>query len=369
MNTSNKNLHSILLCIILFFAVGFNVTTVFAKKTNQTQSAQSALPPTFVETIKVQLSQKQETLKATGSLIAFPGVVVKPEIAGRVTKIFFQSGDEVNAGTPLIELYSDIIKAQLQQAQSELKLNQLNYERYAKLYKTHTISQADYDKSKADLDSSSAKVNQIEANLSQTVIKAPFSGRLGINQINIGQYITSGDSIVSLESLNPIYVDFSLPETYLSKLALQQNVTLKSDAFPNNEFTGKLIAIDPLIDKNTRGLKLRAEISNPDKKLLPGAFAEISISIGNPEKIIKIPQTAIVYDPNGNYVYKVVNNKAVQAIVELGERDTSDIIITKGLEIGDEIVTAGQLKISGANTPVVVMNKNNPNNSSNEKKN
>lgn len=343
--------------IILSCLCCIHTSFVFAKKAVDSNQSANTMPPAFVETIKVQTSQKQETLTATGSLIAVPGIIIKPEIAGRVTKIFFQSGDEVTAGTPLIELYPDIIQAQLQQAQAELKLNQLNYERYAKLYKTHTISQADYDKSKADLDSSLAKVSQISANLSQTVIKAPFSGKLGINQINIGQYITSGDNIVSLEALDPIYVDFSLPETYLSKLALQQKINIKSDAFPGTEFSGKLVAIDPLIDKNTRGLKLRAEILNHDKKLLPGAFAEVSILVGNAENVIKIPQTAIIYDPNGNYVYKVIDSKVQKAIVKLGERDTSDIVILQGLNIGDEVVTAGQLKIPAPNMPVVVMNK------------
>lgn len=340
--------------ILMLVVLSFCITNSFAKDAGKKATQKSALPPVVVEVAKVSSSTIYDQLTATGTLISFPGVVVKPEIAGRVTNVYFKSGDEVQAGTPLIEIYPDIIKAQLLQSQSELKLNQLNFERYAKLYATRTVSKADYDQSKANLDSSTAKVAQMQANLGQTLIKAPFSGHLGVNLISLGQYISVGQDIVSLQSLDPIYVDFTIPEIYTSKIAVNQEVKIQSDAYPDEVFKGKVVAIDPLVNQSTRSIKVRAEIANKDKKLLPGAFAEVILFVGSAKQVIKIPQTAIIYDPNGNYVYKVIDNKAVKAMVTLGARDDKNIVIQNGLVVGDVVVTAGQLKIAQEGTPVIV---------------
>ena len=335
----------------------FIVTNSAVAKDNSKSTQEAAIPPAMVETATVQYSTVFDQLTATGTLVAIPGVVVKPEISGRITNVYFKSGDEVKAGTPLIEIYPDIMKAQLLQSQAELKLNKLNFDRYAKLYTTRTVSKADYDQAKAAFESSVAKVAQSQASLNQTLIKAPFDGHLGVNLISIGQYISVGQDIVSLESLDPIYVDFTVPEIYTSKVAINQLVKIKSDAYPDDKFQGKIVAIDPLVSQAARSLKVRAEIANKDKKLLPGSFADVVVFVGAAQQVIKVPQTAITYDSNGNYVYRVVANKAVKTLVTLGARDNQNIVVKRGLKVGDTIVTAGQLKISQDGTPVVIVSK------------
>jgi len=311
-------------------------------------------PPPVVEVVKVEASTLLDQLTATGTLVSIPGIVVKPEISGRVTNVYFKSGDEVKANTPLLEIYPDILKAQLLQNQAELKLHQLNFDRYAKLYTTHTVSKAEYDQEKANLDSSIAKVAQSQAGLSQTLIKAPFDGRLGVNLVSLGQYINAGQDIVSLQSLDPIYVDFTISEIYASKIAVNQEIKIQSDAYPNADFKGKVVAIDSLVNQNTRSIKVRAEVANKDKKLLPGAFAEVVLFVGSAKQVVKVPQTATIYDPNGNYVYKVVDGKAVKALVTLGARDDQNVIVQSGLVAGDTVITAGQLKIPQEGAAVII---------------
>lgn len=334
---------------VLLSAISFSDITLAA------QAKKPAMPPAVVEAAIVQPTSDQQKIVATGTVTAVPGIVVRAEASGRITNIFFKPGDDVVAGAPLVEINPDPLKADLEQAQANEKLAQLNFDRYAKLYATHVVSKADYDQYSANLTSAKANVDLAKANLRETAIVAAFSGRLGLNLVNLGDYVSVGQDIVNLQSLTPIYVDFAMPEVYTSKIAAGQKVYAHSDAYPNETFEGEVSAYDPLVNATNRSINVRALIPNKEKKLLPGGFVEVTALVGSPQKVISIPQTAVVYAPEGNYVYKVVKDHAVKVPVTLGKRDQQNIIIEQGLVGGEQIVTSGQLKIAGDGSQVVVI--------------
>jgi membrane fusion protein, multidrug efflux system len=310
-----------------------------------------------VATTSIELSTNQQKISATGSVVANPGIIVRPEIAGRVTKIFFKPGDKVKIGDPLLEINPDIIKAELAQYEADLKLKQSSFQRAAKLYAMHVFTKAEYDTAVSGQAAAQALVEEHRAKLRQTLIVAPFAGRLGINSVNFGDYVNAGQDIVSLQALDPIYIDFSVSEINVHQISPNQELTVTSESVPNVIFKGKVLAIDPLVDAKTRSLKVRAVIPNHEEKLLPGTFAAVTLLVGSPKQIIKIPQTAVVYDNSGNYVYKDAGGRAKKTPVVLGERDKENIEIKTGLNVGDNVVTDGQLKISTDGTPITVVSK------------
>lgn len=334
--------------LIIGFVLVFGTMFSYGKQAKGMQ-----MPPSFVETSTVALSNRQQQVAATGTLTAIPGIVIKPEISGRVTKVYFKSGDTVKKGAPIIEIYPDIIKAELAQAEATLQLTKLNYDRSVQLYKSHDVSKADNDKATADYNSAKARVEQAKAQLSQTTIVAPFNGRLGLSQINIGDFVSSGTEIVNLQSMDPIYVDFSIPEVYISKVATGQDVKVRTDAYPGVTFIGKVEALESAINQANRTLMLRASIPNKDGKLIPGTFVEVSVLVNVEQQAIEIPQTAVVFSPEGNFVYKVIDGKASKAIVTLGDRDADKVVVKNGLVAGDVIITSGQLKVQDG-APVMV---------------
>lgn len=316
------------------------------------------IPPTFVEAIAITGSDHQEQTSATGSLISIPGIVVKPEISGRITKIYFKSGDTVTIGTPLIEINTDVIKAHLADAVAQSSLAKAQFGRATELYKTKDISKDAFERAKANIVSAQAKVENMQAQLRQANIVAPFAGKLGLSQVSVGDYVNAGQSVlVNLQSMDPLSVDFSIPENYLSKVAIGQTVLLRTDAYPKEVFTGKVEAIESLINQKNRTLSVRASVPNKDGRLLPGAFVETTLQLSKQQKVIMVPQTAVVYSPAGNYVFKIVNNKAQKAPVTIGERDSNNIVIRSGINLNDTIITAGQLKI-GDGSPVIVVGNN-----------
>jgi len=325
--------------------------TSFAKNKQEQK-----IPPAFVETARVALSGNQQDLSSTGNVVANPGIIVRSEIAGRITQIFFKPGEKVIAGAPLIEIYPDIIKAELAQNQADLKLKQLSYDRMSKLYATHTVSKAEYDNALAALDSAKAKVEEANAKLRQTLLTASFSGRVGINLVNLGDYVNMGQDLVSLQALDPIYVDFSIPEMYVHQVHVNQEISVTSESSPNEVFKGTVFAIDPLADSKTRSIKIRAIVPNKEEKLLPGTFVEVTLLTGKQQQIIKIPQTAVVYDSAGDYVYRVIDGHAKKTTLILGERDGANILVKQGLVVGDIVVTAGQLKIATDGAAVIAKN-------------
>lgn len=337
--------------IWILFSALLHYNTVIAAKS-------AKIPPVFVEAITITGSDHQEEISATGSLISIPGIVVKPEISGRITKIYFKSGDTVAAGAPLVEINTDVIKAQLADAMAQTSLAKAQFGRAAELYKTKDISKDAFERAKANIASAEARLENMQAQLRQANIVAPFAGKLGLSQISIGDYVNAGQSVlVNLQTMDPLSVDFSIPENYLSKVAIGQTVLLRTDAYPQEVFTGKVEAIESLINQKNRTLSIRASVPNKDGRLLPGAFVETTLQLSKQQKLIMVPQTAIVYSPSGNYAFKIINNKAQKIAVTIGERDSNNIIIKSGINLGDTIITAGQLKISDG-SPVIIVGGN-----------
>lgn len=304
---------------------------------------QNAIP---VEVTKAKTKSLNRQITITGSLRASQGITLRPEVAGRITQIYFRSGEIVAAGTPLIELNNSVISAELEQSKAELQLAEQNYDRESDLYKTHTVSKADYDEIVSKLNTAKAKVAQNKAQLDLTLIKAPFTGKLGLSAVSLGDYLNIGQEIVSLEAVDPIEVEFNVPQVYLSNIAVGNNVQIKLDAYPRNLFIGKIYAIDAVMNLSNRTFGVRATIPNKEGKLLPGTFAEVTLNISTGTSAILIPQVAVFYDVGQAFVYKVVNNKAIKTKVTLGERDQENVEVLDGLKADDTVITAGQLNVN-----------------------
>ncbi|MFI5205928.1 MAG: efflux RND transporter periplasmic adaptor subunit, partial [Candidatus Paceibacterales bacterium] len=229
----------------------------------------------------------------------------KAETAGRITKIYVESGQKVKAGDPLFEINPGILQAQLASAQAQVELDSGNYDRAIKLAKRGDLSQQDLDTALANKNAAIANADAIKAQLTENIIRAPFSGTLGIRLFNLGDYINQGQSLINLQSLDPLRVDFVVPEQYANQVHVGDKLTIHNIAFPNKNFSGEVTAVDSAIDLSTRTLAVRARVPNPDQKLLPGNFVQVSLSVGNPQPMVTIPQVAVVYEADANYVYTV----------------------------------------------------------------
>lgn len=312
------------------------------------------MPPVVVESAAVKLQNWQTEIQAIGTLSANQGIVLKPEVGGRITGIFFHSGDQVQANAPLLQLDPEILRAQLAVSQAKVALSKANYSRILQLFTKRVSSQADLDTALSTYDADKATLAQNQALLKQTLIRAPFAGRLGLRLVNLGDYINAGDPITNLQDLDPLRVDFNVPEVYLDRLAVGQTVRIKAKAFPNQTFEGKVYAFDAIVDPNTHSLSMRASIPNKNQKLIPGVFVEITLLTGKPEKVITIPETALSYAEDGQYVYKVVKDLAIKTKIQTDEHKNNQVVVLSGLKEGDVIVTAGQFKIVGDKAPVII---------------
>jgi membrane fusion protein, multidrug efflux system len=339
-------LRQIVISIVLVVLFYLPNVAFAAKPKNQ-------VPPVFVETITVKTVSKPDQITSTGNLISIPGIIVKPEISGRITKVYFKSGDVVEKGVLLVEINPDIIKADLVSAQAELNVTKLNFERSSSLYKTNDVSKSDFDRAQANYNSAKAKVDGMQAKLQQATLKAPFSGKLGLSQVNEGDYVNVGQNIVNLQTVDPLKVDFSIPELYQSKVAVGQMVLLNTDAYPQETFNGTVEAIEVLINQNNRTLGVRANVPNGSGKLISGGFVTVVLRFAE-RQLITIPQTSVVYAADGSYVFKVVGDQAEKTKVVLGEKDSDNVEIKSGLNVGDVVVTAGQIKIMRPGTHVIV---------------
>ena len=340
---------------IILFAMSFFCCSVFNNALAMENKNVGAIA---VEATPAQYQFFKKRITATGSLRANQGVTIRPEISGRVTQIFFKSGSLVKAGDPLVQLDKDIVSAKLQQSQAELELTKQNYVRTKKLYQTHDVSKAMLDDVFARYNEALAEVSSYEAQYNQALIKAPFSGRLGLSSINLGDYLEVGQKIVSIENIDPIEVEFSIPENYLNYIGVGQDISITSDSYKEQSFSGKVYALDAEIDVNNRSIAARASIPNTDNKLIPGGFVEVNLDLVSKNKVLIVPQTAVSYDVDQTDVYKIVAGKAVKTKVTLGERDKENVVVLNGLNDGDVVVTAGQLNIdNGSDVKVVSASK------------
>jgi len=358
-------------------------------------------PPAVVSTAKAAYQDWQPELRAVGTLRAVRGADLALDVAGLVTRVNVKSGDEVRGGQLLLQLRDSEDIALLHQLEAAAALAEVTFARAKEQLAVQVISKADYDQAAADLKAKQAAVAQQQVNVAKKQLRAPFAGRAGIVTINPGAYLSSGTVIVTLQQLDPIYVDFHLPQKDLAELRTGQKVALRLDAFPDRTFEGTLSAISPKVDSDTRNVQVEAKVPNPDRVLTPGMFANVSVDAGAKQRYLTLPQTAVVYNPYGETVFVVIPKREAdrrqaaaaaaaddppreqqpkkpgkgpqlapdalvvqQAFVTSGPRRGDQVAILKGLEEGVEVVTSGQIKLKSG-SPIRIDNSVLPANSPN----
>jgi membrane fusion protein (multidrug efflux system) len=324
-----------------------------------------SLPPQTVSTIQAKMQDWQPRISAVGSLRAARGADLSVEVPGIVQEIHFESGDDVKAGTVLVELRIQDEQARLEALQTSAQLARSTYERNQKQFEAKAISRASLDVDAANLKNAEAAVAQQRATLNKKVVRAPFSGRLGVRRVDIGQYINPGETVVTLQDLDSIYADFYLPDAEAMRVTAGQKVRVTMDATGEEAFEGTVTAVDPKVDVKNRNVLVRATLTNKERRLLPGASAEIAIEAGKSERHLTLPQTAITFNPYGSTVYLAMEDGkdekgqpkiiARQTFVTTGPTRGDQVAIVSGLKEGDIVVTAGQMKLQ-AGTPLIINN-------------
>ena len=304
-----------------------------------------AMPPLPVKAAPATHATLNVEVTAVGTLRADETVMVRPEIAGRVETIHFREGQKVRQGETLVTLDQEEYQAQLASSAAQLALEQSSYRRLQDMDRQQLASQQNLDEAKAKLDTARAQQELNRVRLSKTVIRAPFDGMIGLRKISPGAYVKPGDDIVALESLGAMKLDFRVPETYLARLAVDQRLAARVDAYPEQSFEGTIYAIEPALDEETRTVLLRARLPNPHNQLRPGLFARVSLILERRENALVVPEQAIVPVGQTTFVYRVADGKAVMTPVKLGLRRPGLVEILEGLSAGDQVVTDGQLKI------------------------
>lgn len=298
-----------------------------------------------VETAKVAMVALPSEFETVGSLRADASVTLRPEVAGKIETIHFQEGQHVAEGAPLFSLDPALAQAALNEANANLDNSRRAFERASGLAGRQLIARSDLDTAKATLGVDQARAATARTMLDKTVIRAPFAGTVGLRQVSIGDYITVGEPMVDLVKLDPLQVDFRIPEQQLSRVAAGQNVKLEVDAYPGKTFDGTVLAVDPIIDAAGRSALLRARVPNPDGTLRPGLFARLRIVYGTNPTALMIPEQAIWPDGDQKKVFRVDNGKVKLVPVSLGIRQPGMVQVLDGLKEGDEVVTAGQMKL------------------------
>ncbi|TAJ96875.1 MAG: efflux RND transporter periplasmic adaptor subunit [Reyranella sp.] len=348
----------------------FGFKTFVNGKIKEAMAGMANMPQT-VSATKAETSDWQPKIDAVGTLRAVRGAELSLEVPGVVETITFQSGDEVKEGQVLLTLRKEDEEARLQSLEATAQLAQITYDRDVKQLKAQAISQAIVDNDEANLRNARAQVAVQKAVLDKKTLRAPFDGKLGLRQVDLGQFLAAGTMIATLQSLNPIYVDFLLPQQAVAQIAVGDRVRARIDAFPGHTFEGKITAINPKIETGSRNVQVRATLPNADQKLMPGMFAAVELDTGAAQRLVTLPQTAVSYNPYGSLVY-VVDDKgkgaeakpelvARQVFVTTGATRGDQVAILKGVSEGDTVVTSGQIKLRNG-VPVVVNNSALPTN-------
>ena len=316
-------------------------------------------PPDTVSTAIAEPEKWQDELPAIGSIAAVQGVTVTTETAGTIAEIHFESGATVAQGDLLVKLDTSSEEAQLRAMESQVELASLNLERSRKLRKDNTIAQSELDNAEATLKQTKANADNIRATIAKKTIRAPFAGRLGIRQVNLGQFLDNGKPIVSLQSLQPVYANFSLPQQNLAQLQVGQPVRVTTDAYPGREFTGTLTTINPDLDESTRSVTLQATLDNTDEALRPGMFARVSVLLPTEKEALIIPLTAVLSAPFGDTVYVVEPGTnaagglvARAQLVRTGPARGDFVTVEAGLKAGDKVVGAGLFRLRNGESVV-----------------
>ncbi len=346
-------------------------------KYRQVESAIAAgasfqMPPTSVSTVIAKRETWPSTLSVIGTAAAIQGVTVSADLPGTVDKIHFESGQTVHEGDILVELDIRQEKAQLANMEAQRDLARIQYGRAEELSKAGVISKSDYDNAAAQQKATEAQVNDVKAAIARKTIHAPFTGVLGIRQISLGQYLAAGQAIVSLQSVDPIYVNFGVPQQDTPKMKIGHSVRVTDQDLPGVEFKGRITALDSVINEQTRNIQIQATLENPGGRLRPGMFVQVELPVGQPRDVIPLPASAINYAPYGDSVFVVTDMKddktgktyrgVRQQIVKIEGSRGDQVAITSGLNPGDEIVSAGSFRLRNA-APVEVNNTVKPSDS------
>lgn len=342
--------------------------TKFLQISKLIAQAKMPQPPVAVSAELVKFSDWKPAVLAVGSTKAVRGVDVTTEVGGIVRTLGFKSGQNVAQGALLVQLNADSDVAQLHTLEAAADLAAVVLKRDQAQLKENAIAQAQVDADDADYKGKRAAVEQQRAVVAKKAITAPFSGQMGITSVNPGQYLNPGDKIATLATLDPIYVDFNVPQTQQSQLSVGQAVVVTTDALPGQTFMGKVTALDSKVDTATRNILVEATVPNAHKKLLPGMFARASVTTGAPQKFLTVPQTAVTYNPYGTTVFVAEKSKddqgheklvARQTFIEVGATRGDQVAVTKGLKEGETVVTSGQLKLKNG-SPLRVNNDHAP---------
>jgi membrane fusion protein (multidrug efflux system) len=326
-------------------------------------------PPTAVTTIVAQREMWPSTLNVIGTAAAIQGVTVSADLPGTVAKINFESGKSVHAGDVLVELDTRQERAQLAAAEADRDLARITYGRQQQLVNQGVVARTEYDNAEAQQKSTDAKVGEIRATIERKTVHAPFSGILGIRQINLGQYLAAGQAIVSLQSLNPIYVNFGVPQQESNKVQIGRTLRITSDNLPGVQFAGRVTAVDSVINEATRNIQIQATLANPQGKLRPGMFVQVDVGMGASRQVVTLPASAINYAPYGDSVFVVTDLQDPQSkktyrgvrqqFVKVEGSRGDQVAIISGLNAGDEVVSSGVFKLRNG-APVQVNNKVQP---------
>jgi membrane fusion protein (multidrug efflux system) len=298
-----------------------------------------------VEAIKVATAPFQDDVSAVGSLKSNESVVLRPEIAGRIAAIHFQEGAPAGKGMVLVALDASTQNAELKQAEANLALARANYKRTEELFQKQFVSERAKDEAAVNLQVLGAALTLAQAKQQKTRIRAPFAGIVGIRNVSVGDYVKEGQELINIEDVSALKVDFRLPESLFARLRKGQAIEVTTDAMPGQSFKGTVDAIDPLLDASGRAISLRARLPNPELKLRPGMFVRVRLAFGGERNGLAVPEEALMPSGSDNFVFKVVDGKALRAKVKLGQRRGARAEIVEGLKEGDEVVTAGQLKL------------------------
>jgi membrane fusion protein (multidrug efflux system) len=311
-------------------------------------------PPEAVTTIVAEREEWPVTFSAIGTVAAVQGVVVSADLPGIVGRIAFDSGRPVEQGDVLVELDSRQERAQLAAAEAELELSRLTFERMQGLVEQDAVSRAEYDSAAAALKQAEARIQEIRATIERKTIRAPFSGVLGIRAVNLGQYLTGGAPVVPLQSLHPIYVNLGIPQQYAGEVRVGRTVRITVGDLGNAEYTGRITAVDSVVDEATRNIRVQATLANPGGKLRPGMFVQTQVLFGGTESVIPLPGSAISYAPYGDSVFVIADMKDAagrpyrgvrQQVVKLGGSRGDQVAVLSGINPGEEVVTSGVFKL------------------------
>jgi len=307
--------------------------------------SQASAPAVMVEAVTASTAPMPQSITAVGSLRSDESVTLRPEVAGRVSAIGFQEGRPVSKGVTLVKLDPAINEAEVLQAKANLTLAKAKYDRAVDLQKQGFISGQARDEAENSLKVMEASVALAAARLAKMEIRAPFSGLIGLRSVSIGDYVKEGQDMVNLESIDPLKVDFRVPEIYLKQVQVGQKLEVSLDALPGRKYEGTVSAINPLVDAAGRAIVIRAQVRNADTALRPGMFARVKLLTKDERDALVLPEQALVPQGEEQYVFRVIDGKAARTKVELGQRRDGRVEVVKGVAPGETIVTAGQLKL------------------------